>query len=299
MSKRQPKPTKQPQNQAVVAVEHAPPLPEQPAPQPPETPMTGWHYLLVQALQKVSSDALEVHSFVKLGTLPLEADVILLHRRKDADLLEFGRYFGFLLPLLRSYLLIEYKGPTDCLTVEDFDTVLGYARLCKRKYKFWQDQELAVAMLYSATESEFFDRCAHNGFRFVPTQPGMQSFCEHAIHYHAVDLAILGERQPEHPLNLLSKRRRSYGTGGTSLDLGPFAVLYEEVFLKEIKHMSQLQVPGSREVLSDAERLEELVLSRASVEKRLRGLSPEDLVRGLNAEERARLRRLLLKDEGR
>ena len=94
-------------------------------------------------------------------------------------------------------------------------------------------------------------------------------------------------------------------------------MLYEEVFLKELKKMSQMQVPGSRELLDDAERLDELLLSRASVERRLRGLAPEEIfsrfspeerlrglapeerLRGLSPDEKARLRELLLKPDGR
>lgn len=51
------------------------------------------------------------------------------------------------------------------------------------------------------------------------------------------------------------------------------------------------------ELLDDAERWDELVLARASVEKRLRGLSPEDVMRNLSPEDRARLRELLLKQD--
>ena len=78
-----------------------------------------------------------------------------------------------------------------------------------------------------------------------------------------------------------------------------------------------MHVPGSRELLDDAERLDELLLSRACVERRLRGLapeeifsrfSPEDRRRGLAPEDRLRglspaakvqLRELLLKSDGR
>lgn len=82
----------------------------------------------------------------------------------------------------------------------------------------------------------------------------------------------------------------------------------EEVFLKELKKMSQMHGPGSRELLDDAERLDDLLVSRASVERRLRGLSPEerlhglapeDVLRGLTPAKLARLRELLLKSDGR
>ena len=130
---------------------------------------------------------------------------------------------------------------------------------------------------------------------------------------YAVDLVAVGEQQPDHPINLLSARRRAYGENGLVRGLGPFGVLYEEVFLREVKKMTQTHVPGSQELLDDAERLDEFFVSRASVERRLAGIAPEELVRRLSIEERlrgvpaedrlrglgpaekARLRKLLLK----
>lgn len=62
--------------------------------------------------------------------------------------------------------------------------------------------------------------------------------------------------------------------------------------------MSQTQVPGSQELLEDAERLDEFLISRASVKRRLAGIAPEELVRHLSPAERLKLRELLLKSEG-
>ena len=85
--------------------------------------------------------------------------------------------------------------------------------------------------------------------------------------------------------------------------------------------MSQLHVPGTQELLDDSDELTDVLISRATVERRLRGLSspddltkvlahatveqrlrglsPEDRLRGLGAAERARLRELLLQQEDR
>ena len=291
----------------------------QPRPRLPSTPrvehaessipplFTGWHYFLAHVLQKTRSVGLDVHCFVRLGSLPLEADVIILHLNKNADIELFAKYFSFLVPSLRPYLVIEYKGPDDRLTMADFDTVRAYAMLCKRKYEVARDEDVAVAMLYSHTEADFFARCADSRLLFVETQPGVRASLGQAIGFYAVDLMTLGAQQPDHPINLLSARRRAYGRSGPVHGLGPFGVLYEEVFLKELKKMDQTHVPGSRELLDDAERLDELLISRASVERRLRGIapeeifrrfSPEDLLRGLSPSARDQLRELLLKPEG-
>src|ERR1700712_2828775 len=108
---------------------------------------TAWHQFLAQALQKTHAPGLDVHCFVKLGTLPLEADIIILQLDKDAELDEFARFFDFLVPCLRPYLLLEFKSPEDRLTYADFDTVRAYAMLCKRTYEVAKDAHVAVAMM--------------------------------------------------------------------------------------------------------------------------------------------------------
>jgi len=175
--------------------------------------------------------------------------------------------------------------------------------LCKRKYQVVHDEEVAVAMLYSRTETDFFSGCARNGFPFVPTQPGVQHSCQLPMAFYAIDLVAIGERQPEHPINLLSARRRAYGGAGVPPNLGPFSVLYEEVFVRELKKMGQLHVPGYPELLDDAKRTFKLMLSveerleGIAAEERVRGLPVEDRLRGLSPSERELLLELLLKPQ--
>lgn len=269
---------------------------------------TAWHHYLAHALRKTRAPGFDVHCFVKLGSLPLEADIIILHLDPLAQIETFAQYFSFLVPCLRPYLILEYKSPDDRLTLADFDTVRAYAMLCKRNYQVTHDEDVAVAMLYSRTEGNFFDGCSRHGFPFVETQPGVYESGRLSMRFYAIDLVAVGAQEPEHPINLLSARRREYGSSGLPRKLGPFDVLYEQVFLTELKKMRQLHVPGTQELLDDAEDLHKFFVSRASVEQRLDGLSPEERLRGLGPEERlrglsqaevARLRELLLKQENR
>jgi hypothetical protein len=69
---------------------------------------TAWHYFLARAMEKTKSKGLSVLSFVKLGSLPIEADVILLLLDEKADTQLFAKYFGFLMPALRRCATIEY-----------------------------------------------------------------------------------------------------------------------------------------------------------------------------------------------
>lgn len=267
---------------------------------------TAWHYFLAEALARTRTRGFDVHSFVKLGALPLEADIILLHLDPGADIAEFRQYFSFLVPALCPYLLLEYKSPDDRLTLADFDTVRAYAMLCKRKYGIQHDDEVAVAMMYSRTEADFFSGCARSGFPFVETQPGIRECRTLPLRFHAIDLVTLGAQQPEHPINLLSARRREFIGPSSPSQLGPFGVLYEQVFFTELKKMSQLQVPGAKALLDEDKRLIKLILARVpeeerlhgvSAEARLNGLPLEDRLRGLTPAELVKLRELLLKQQ--
>jgi hypothetical protein len=258
---------------------------------------TAWHYFLARAMEKTKTKGLDVLSFVKLGSLPIEADVILLLLDEKADTQLFAKYFGFLMPALRRCVTIEYKSPDDRLTLSDLDTVRAYAMLAKRKFEIKHDHEVAVAMLYSHTDADFFADCAHNGYVFTELEPGVRQCRQHAMGFYAVDLVAFGERHPEHPINLLSSRRRSYRPSGQDGGLGPFSVLYEELFLKELKKMGQLHAPGSQELLDDAQRTKDLILAQCSfedllrripAEERLRGIAPEERLRGIAPEERLR-----------
>lgn len=48
---------------------------------------------------------------------------------------------------------------------------------------------------------------------------GVRASCQQKIGLHSVDLAV-GEQQPDHPINLLSARRRAFGKMGSAADLG-------------------------------------------------------------------------------
>ena len=290
-------------------VEHA-----EPSPEPPPRGFTAWHHFLSRALDGTKADGFDVQCFVRLGELPLEADVILLHLDPGADLHLFRRHFDFLVPLLRPCVVIEYKSPDDRLALPDFDTVRAYSMLCKRKYSVKLDEDVAVVMLYSHTDSDFFADCERLGHRFVEIQPGIKQSQSRLMPIYAVDLVRIGEQKPTHPINLLSARRRLYTCGATVQELGPFAVLYDEIFLREIKKMAQHNTPGNQQLLEDADRnMQAFVdrnlqgwLDRLSPEQRLRGLPVEERLRGLPAEEIlhslppsaiSRLRELLLKSE--
>ena len=261
---------------------------------------TAWHPLLAQVLVRVlSSPALEVHPFVKLGTLPLEADVILLRKNAQTDLLSQFPEFGFLLRFLRHYLLIEYKSPLDRLTCEDFDTARAYAMLCKRKYGFDADAEVAVALLYSQAEPAFFATCRDNGYAFVQKEAGIWACEQHPLRLYAIDLVAYGATDPEHPINLFSKRYRTYRPTDPRWEtlLGNIQrIVRREMQIMQTRLRGQVELNQSVDEMIEnflSELPPEQLLRHVPPEERLRGLPAEERLRGLSAAERRRLRELL------
>jgi hypothetical protein len=280
MAKERSSPT---QNADVPAAEHVQPAASEPVHGPS---YTAWHPLLAQVLVRVlASPALEVHPFVKLGTLPLEADIILLRKNTQTDLLAQFPEFGFLLRFLQHYLLIEYKSPLDRLTCDDFDTARAYAMLCKRKYDIAQDSHVAVALLYSQAEPAFFATTHDNGYAFVEKETGIWACEQHPLRLYAIDLVAFGATDPEHPINLFSKRHRTYRPTDPRWEtlLGStYSAIRREM------QLMQTRLRGQEELNQSVSEMIQNFLRELPPEERLRGLPAEERLRGLPAEERLR-----------
>ena len=80
--------------------------------------------------------------------------------------------------------------------------------------------------------------------------------------------------------------RRKYTRSASAEELGPFAVLYDEVFLTEIKKMARHNTPGNQQLLEDADRTPQSFLDRLSPEQRMKGLPAEERMKGIPPEER-------------
>ena len=189
--------------------------------------------------------------FVRLGSCRLRPTSSSLHLDPDADL-----------QLFPTALRLSGAAPAP-LRVQEPRRPPGAARLrhraglfnaiTKRKYSVRFDEDVAVVMLYSHTEVKFFADCGRLGHRFIEIQPGIQQSLSRPMPIYAVDLVRIGGNR-QHPINLLSARRRSYSHGASTKELGPFAVLYDEIFLTEIKKMAQHNTPGNQQLLEDADR---------------------------------------------
>ena len=86
--------------------------------------MLQWHpafYADIQIELEDERDNLIFENEHQLGTKPMEIDVLVIKKKKDISISKnLGRIF-------RKYNIIEYKSPTDYMSVNDFYKVCGYA----------------------------------------------------------------------------------------------------------------------------------------------------------------------------
>ena len=291
-----------------------------------ETRYTAWHYFLAEVMQHMLDDrVVEVHPFEKLGTLPLEADIILLRKHADQDLEALHPELDVLLRHVGTYTVLEYKSPVDRLTHEDLDTVRAYALLCKRKFEIDADSEVRIVMLYSSVERGFFNKAkVDNGLDFKKIEAGVRRCAVGHQVLLTMNLVEVGKKRPGHLLNLFSSRHRVF-VSKEKVDprlLESIRYVYENLFKRrDMKHSEVRNLPELtqdmeeirrrlldgysadelRERLSIEERLKgvpaEELRRRLSPDERLKGMSAEELRRHLSPEDRAKLRELLEQDD--
>lgn len=282
-----------------------PPLEEAAA--PPK--YTAWHYLLVQTLEAfVDRSLLTILPFHKLGTLPLEADIILLRKEQEGvALAALVPEFDFMLRHLGRLTVVEYKGPNDLLDCDGFDTALAYALLAKRKYKIRWNRELSLQFLFSYQADNLAETCRGNGYHFQQLEPGIARCVAQEMPIYLINLVELADRRPADLVNLLSARHRRFvlRPGGVGRQAALTRNLYYNIVREVTKMLSQEKLralPGSQDLEQDLAELDRQLLEmmdperRAqslTLEQRLHGLAPEDILHGLTPEDLRRLRELL------
>jgi hypothetical protein len=140
--------------------------------------------------------------------------------------------------------------------------------LCKRKFAARYDESVAVVMMYSNVDNDFFADCARNGHCFVETEPGVSACTDAAVKYYAVNLVEYGATRRSSPMLLFSSQHQQFRPA--ERELGLFQAIFEEVRYKELKHMAQSQYAVRPE---GYEELHKWFLQSCTVEERLEGIS--------------------------
>jgi hypothetical protein len=257
-----------------------------------EAHLTAWHVMLVELLRLFSDPMrVDVQDFVKLGTLPLEADVILL-RKKEVEASAGFRHLmrselDFLEPRMRDLTVLEYKSPRDPLRWDSVDRSRAYGLLAKQKYQVVRDRQVSVVMLYSQVQRGLFEALAEDGLAFETEEEGIR-VCQGSMVLYAVDLMALGQRRPQSPLNLVSARHRQYSQD-PSLDANQVALVQRIQYLirqREVRGMALDKLPGYEDLNDDFESIKRRFLADLTPRERLEGLTAKDILEGLAPKER-------------
>lgn len=94
-----------------------------------------WHpafYAEIQIELEEERENLIFENEHQLGTKPMEIDVLVIKKRETPVSKNIGRIF-------RKYNIIEYKSPTDYMSINDFYKVCGYAFFYKSD-TVWEDE---------------------------------------------------------------------------------------------------------------------------------------------------------------
>jgi hypothetical protein len=265
---------------------------------------TWWHPLLVRMLDYALGSAFTVEEEVSVGKIPLRVDILLV-RREGGQLSEAKRQeLSALVPLLNRFTLIEFKGPTDGMERGDFSQLVGCSFL-------WLSQQTEAV--------------PHEDVSLVVLAPTVTGPLRD-------ELRLLSCEVREHEPGILQVVGLPFLTWLVETDLmakrgQPILSLVSRVFLKdreriieELVHtghetllrymVQQIEQFGSKEgfamqhgVSDDLQQMQELgeelltkILERVPAERRLRGLSPEELLASLTEEQAARLRELLVRE---
>ncbi len=163
-----------------------------------EPDATYWHpafYADIQIELEEDADNLIFENEHQLGKKPMEIDVLIIKKNTDRPVKKnIGRIF-------RKYNIIEYKGPSDYLSIDDFYKVYGYACFYKADVPFMNSISVDELTLTFVSEKYPHKLIRHlksmKKYRVKMTEPGI---------YHAqgdlIPIQIIVTRQLSESENL-------------------------------------------------------------------------------------------------
>jgi hypothetical protein len=261
-------------------------MPEPEAPEPPEA-VTAWHPMLVALLEIFLPAGWLLIPELLLSRLPQRVDIVILEL-VDAVPGPAHRLHS-IFDHLRPHTLIEHKGPTDDLAAEDALVLLGYGAQYMRLKKIKSAADVCLMVVADRITPGFVEQLTRHDGRFAQVGQGLwkgelAGFALHGVEtsdasrsgsserlLYAFSRAFITDPQGGPPLD--EEARRVYTLLQAQVEQfrkarGPAAMKYYEMMQKSL------------------EELMEPVLEAMPVEKRLRGLAPEQLRERLTPEQR-------------
>lgn len=116
---------------------------------------TAYHFYLSLLLDYLLREyGYEVEPLVKVGTLPLEVDIIIVKRQPKKKKKEFTQ-LEFLFSLLVDFNLIEFKGPTDKLGGQDYSHLMAMTELYRIKINHPANNDVRMFTITSTIPKEY------------------------------------------------------------------------------------------------------------------------------------------------
>ena len=269
--------------------------------EPHTRPFTAWHVFFARLLLLFADQRrLQVHAFDKLGSLPLEADVICLLLDPANPAPPFAGRLPWLARLLRRLSVLEFKSPSQPLRRPHFDRTIAYAMLAKHKYDIHDDSDVAVALLYSQLHGDFVPSLHRDGVPLTDEGPGIRRGRYGGLTCFLIDLTEIATRDPGDPLTLVSALHKTFRPDPCASDE---QVAFQQIIgyligQKEANGMKISELDGYQEIEADLLALQkklfaelpadfrQKVLADLPASKRLAGLPVSERLAGLPASER-------------
>ncbi len=262
-------------------------------PEPPEA-VTAWHPLLVALLEIFLPAGWMLIPELLLSRLPQRVDIVILELVGEVP--GSVRQLHSIFDHLRRHTLIEHKGPTDDLAAEDVLVLLAYGAQYMRLKGLKTPSDVCLMVVADHIPPGFVDQVAKHDGRFAQVGTGLWQgeLAGYALHgvetrdvvktssserlLYAFTRAFIADPRGGPPLD--EEARRVYGLLQAQVEQfrkrrGPAAMKYEEMMSKSLE-----------EILAP-------VLEAMPAEKRLRGLSPEQIAKALEALSTEQLARAL------
>lgn len=127
----------------------------------------------------------------QLGTKPKEIDVLIIKKKDKIPIKKnIGRIF-------RKYNIIEYKGPDDSLTINDFYKVLGYTYFYKADTLVDDEiksNELTITFVSKRFPQKLFQHLKYDGINIEKIENGIWYFTYNTIPIQFIVTAQLSEK---------------------------------------------------------------------------------------------------------
>lgn len=147
-------------------------------------------------------DALEFQREYNLSKKPLQIDLLIIKKVADIQIEnEIGRIF-------KEYNILEYKSPTDGLTIDDYYKTIGYACLYKglgEKVNQVPAEELTLSIFREAYPRELFKALRESGYTIEEQFPGVYYILGNVLFDTQVVVTRRLSRETHSSLRILSR----------------------------------------------------------------------------------------------